>query len=316
MNMANPVFRQHHASSLMYFKANIYSLISKDQIMETYTIVEAHALSEAVFEMWIHAAQVARHAKAGQFCIIHPDGAGERVPLTISGTDGENIRIAFMAVGTTTKLLATLKAGDELRDVAGPLGVPSDIAQGNETVVIVGGGVGVACTPILARAAKDAGNHVIGIIGARNKDLLIFEDDMREICDELFVTTDDGSYGIKGFASAPLKELCESGRKIDKVWIIGPGMMMKVTSEVTRPYGIKTYVSLNPVMVDGTGMCGSCRVTVGGEMKFACVDGPEFDAHQVDWNDLMTRQRMYIPEEKQSMAYREEHHVCRCRKVE
>jgi len=220
-----------------------------------------------------------------------------------------------MAIGTTTKLLSTLKEGDVLRNVAGPLGVPSDIAKGNETVVIVGGGVGVACTPILAAAAKEAGNHVIGIIGARNKDLLIFEDDMRKLCDELYVTTDDGSYGIKGFASGPLKEICESGKKIDKVWIIGPGMMMKVTSEVTRPFGIKTYVSLNPVMVDGTGMCGSCRVIVDGEMKFACVDGPEFDAHKVDWNDLMTRQRMYMPEEKVSLEYHEAHHECRCRKV-
>lgn len=283
--------------------------------MESYTIVKARALSDVVFEMWIHAPQIARNAQAGQFCIIHPDNAGERVPLTISGVNNDDIRIAFMAVGTTTKLLSTLKEGDVLRDVAGPLGCPSDIADGNETVVIVGGGVGVACTPILAAAAKKAGNHVIGIIGARTKDLLIFEDDMRELCDELFVTTDDGSYGIKGFASGPLKELCDSGRKIDKVWIIGPGMMMKVTSEVTRPYGIKTYVSLNPIMVDGTGMCGSCRVIIDGKMKFACVDGPEFDAHLVDWNDLMTRQRMYMSEEKASLEYQAEHHVCRCRKV-
>ena len=283
--------------------------------MEEYTIVKAQALSDAVFEMWIRAPQVAHNAQAGQFCIIHPDGAGERIPLTISGVEGDNIRIAFMAIGSTTKLLSTLQAGDVLRDVAGPLGCPSDITPGGETVVIIGGGVGVACTPIIASAAKKAGNHVIGIIGARTKDLLIFEDDMRSICDELFVTTDDGSYGIKGFASGPLKDLCESGRKIDKVWIIGPGMMMKVTSEVTRPYGIKTYVSLNPVMVDGTGMCGSCRVTVDGKMKFACVDGPEFDAHLVDWNDLMTRQRMYMTEEKQSLEYHAEHHECRCRKV-
>ncbi|MDE2518774.1 MAG: sulfide/dihydroorotate dehydrogenase-like FAD/NAD-binding protein [Methanocorpusculum sp.] len=280
-----------------------------------YEIVKAHALSEAVFEMWIRAPQVARNAQAGQFCIIHPDGAGERVPLTISGTEGDLIRISFMAIGTTTKLLATLSAGDCLRDVVGPLGMPSDIAKGPETVVIVGGGVGVACTPIIAQTAKDAGNYVIGIIGARNKSLLILEDEMREICDELFVTTDDGSYGIKGFASGPLQTLCESGRKIDKVWIIGPGMMMKVTSGVTKPYGIKTYVSLNPVMVDGTGMCGSCRVVVGGEMKFACVDGPEFDAHLVDWDDLLARQRMYLAEEKESVAYHEEHHVCRCREV-
>jgi ferredoxin--NADP+ reductase len=286
-------------------------------VKQVYEIVKAQALSEAVFEMWIRAPQVARNAKAGQFCIIHADGAGERVPLTISGTDGDLIRIAFMAVGTTTKLLASLRAGDCLRDVAGPLGKPSDIAEGSETVVIVGGGVGVACTPIIAQAAKDAGNYVIGIIGARNRDLLIFEDDMKRICDELFVTTDDGSYGIKGFASLPLQELCESGRKIDKVWIIGPGMMMKVTSGVTRPFGIRTYVSLNPVMVDGTGMCGSCRVIIGGEMKFACVDGPEFEADRVDWDDLLARQRMYLNEEKQSAEYRalEGKHRCSCRMV-
>lgn len=265
--------------------------------------------------MWIRAPQVARNAQAGQFCIIHPDGAGERVPLTLSGTKGDLIRISFMAIGTTTKLLASLSAGDCLRDVVGPLGMPSDITAGPKTVVVVGGGAGVACTPIIAQAAKDAGNTVIGIIGARNKDLLILEDEMRAICDELLVTTDDGSYGIKGFASGPLLSLCESGRSIDAVWIIGPGMMMKVTSNVTKPYGIKTYVSLNPVMVDGTGMCGSCRVVVGGKMRFACVDGPEFDAHQVDWDDLLSRQRMYAPEEKRSLEFREEQHLCRCRAV-
>lgn len=285
---------------------------------QLYEIVKAQALSEAVFEMWIRAPQVARNARAGQFCIVHPDGAGERVPLTISGIDGDLIRIAFMAVGTTTKLLATLKAGDFLLNVVGPLGMPSGIEDGNETVVIVGGGVGVACTPIIAQAAKKAGNYVIGIIGARNKDLLIFEDDMKEICDELYVTTDDGSYGIKGFASLPLQELCASGRKIDKVWIIGPAMMMKVTSGVTKPFGIKTFVSLNPVMVDGTGMCGSCRVTINGEMKFACVNGPEFEAESVDWDDLLARQRMYMNEEKVSAEYRaaESAHRCTCRSTE
>ncbi|MDR0439088.1 MAG: sulfide/dihydroorotate dehydrogenase-like FAD/NAD-binding protein [Methanocalculaceae archaeon] len=281
-----------------------------------YEIVKAHPLSETVFEMWIRAPQVAHNAQAGQFCIIRPDETGERIPLTISGIDGDLIRISFMAIGTTTKLLSTLSAGDHLRDVVGPLGIPSDIAKGPETVVIVGGGVGVACTSIIAQAAKNAGNYVIGIIGARNKNLIIFENEIRDICDELFVTTDDGSHGIKGFASGPLKTLCESGRKIDKVWIIGPGMMMKVTSDVTKPYNIKTYVSLNPVMVDGTGMCGSCRVVVDGKMKFACVDGPEFDAHQVDWDDLLVRQLMYVTEERQSIEYHEAHHECRCKKVE
>jgi ferredoxin--NADP+ reductase len=280
-----------------------------------YEITKVHALSKAVFEMWICASQVARHAQAGQFCIIHPDKAGERIPLTISGIEGDLIRISFMVIGTTTKLLSTLSAGDSLRDVVGPLGVPSDITKGPGTVIVVGGGVGIACTSIIAKTAKDAGNYVIGIIGARSKDLVIFENEMRDICDELFITTDDGSYGIKGFVSGPLQTLCEIGRKIDKVWIIGPGMMMKVTSDITKPYNIKTYASLNPIMVDGTGMCGSCRVVVGGEMRFACVDGPEFDAHQIDWDDLLARQRMYIDEEKQSIEYQEAHHECRCRKV-
>ena len=266
-----------------------------------YEIVESHAISDTIYEMWIRAPQVAHNAKSGQFCIIHINQSSERIPLTISDIDGDMIRIYFMTVGTTTKRLSTLSSGDFIRDVVGPLGIPSEIDSGSKTVVIVGGGIGIACTPIIAKTAKSLGNYVIGIIGARNKDLIILEDEMRNLCDELFVTTDDGSYGIKGYVGDQLKKLCDSGRCIDKVWIIGSTMMMKVTSEVTRSYGIKTYASLNPIMVDGTGMCGSCRVIVDGNMKFACVDGPEFDAHKVDWTDLLLRQRMYLYEEKQSL---------------
>ncbi|HJJ91166.1 MAG TPA: sulfide/dihydroorotate dehydrogenase-like FAD/NAD-binding protein [Methanocorpusculum sp.] len=278
-----------------------------------YEIVKAHALSETIFEMWIRAPQIARNSQAGQFCIIHPNKTGERIPLTISGVDNDLIRILYMVVGTTTKHLSTLTSGNYLQDVVGPLGMPSGISKGSETVVIVGGGVGIASLPIIAHAAKTAGNYVIGIIGARNKILLILEDEMRSICDELLVTTDDGSYGIKGFVSTPLQTLCERGRTIDKVWVIGPSVMMKATSAITKPYGIKTYASLNPIMIDGTGMCGSCRVIVDGKMKFACVDGPEFDAHLVDWDDLMARQQMYVAEEKKSMVYHEIQHECRCR---
>jgi ferredoxin--NADP+ reductase len=214
-----------------------------------------------------------------------------------------------MTVGKTTEELATLQAGESIMDVAGPLGRPSEI-DNYGTCCVVGGGVGIASTPPIAAELKRAGNHVIGIIGARSADFLILEDEMREICDELYITTDDGSRGVHGFASDVLKRLLEE-RTIDRVWIIGPAIMMKVTSAVTAPAGVKTYVSLNPIMVDGTGMCGSCRVSVGGETKFACVDGPEFDAHQVDFDNLMQRQRIYTAQEKTALERFAEHR-CRC----
>jgi ferredoxin--NADP+ reductase len=193
--------------------------------------------------------------------------------------------------------------------VAGPLGKPTDIAEYG-CCVVIGGGVGIASTPFIAQSLKEAGNTVIGIIGARNESLLILEDELLEICDELFVCTDDGSRGYHGFPADVLKRLLGE-RTIDRVWIIGPAIMMKVTSGVTRPAGVKTFVSLNPIMVDGTGMCGSCRVTIGGETKFACVDGPEFDAHLVDFDELMQRQRTYLDEERLSMEHYREH-ICRC----
>jgi ferredoxin--NADP+ reductase len=260
--------------------------------------------------MWVRAPHVAHHALAGQFVIFRIDEKGERIPLTISAVDGDAIRVIFMAIGKTTTHLASLKSGDSIRDVAGPLGKPSEMGTYG-TCVLVGGGVGSANLPIIARAAKAAGNRVIGIIGARNASLIIVENEMRSVCDEFFLATDDGSRGFHGFAADVLKQVMAKER-VDRVWIIGPAIMMKVTSEATRAAGIRTLVSLNPIMVDGTGMCGSCRVMVDGMTKFACVDGPEFDAHKVDFNVLMQRLRMYQTEEKESLE-RYQAHVCACR---
>jgi ferredoxin--NADP+ reductase len=267
-------------------------------------------LADKVYQMWVRAPHVAHHAQAGQFVIFRIDEKGERIPLTISAVDGDAIRVIFMTVGKTTLHLASLTSGDHIRDVAGPLGKPSEIKKYG-TCVMVGGGVGTAGLPIIARAAKAAGNRVIGIVGARNASLLIVEDEMDKACDELHITTDDGSKGFHGFAADFLKKVMAQ-EKVDCVWIIGPAIMMKVTSECTRATGIKTFVSLNPIMVDGTGMCGSCRVTVDGTTKFACVDGPEFDAHTVDFNGLMQRLRIYQAEEKESLK-RYEEHTCACK---
>lgn len=250
-----------------------------------------------------------RNAKAGQFVIIRTDEKGERIPLTISKISGDLIRIIFMAVGKTTHALADIPAGGLISDVAGPLGCPSEIKKYG-TCVLVGGGVGIASTPVIAQALKNAGNKVIGILGARNADFLILEDEMAEICDTLFIATDDGSKGHHGFAADLLKQVINN-EKVDAVWIIGPTIMMKVTSNVTREKGIKTFVSLNPIMVDGTGMCGSCRCVVDGKTKFACVDGPEFDAHKVDFDNLMQRQRYYMEHEKEALAEWKKHQ-CSC----
>ncbi len=274
-----------------------------------YRVERAEEIAERIFEFWVHAPHVARHAQAGQFVVVRIDEKGERIPLTISTVDGDLVRLVFMVAGKTTTQLSRLKAGDGIRDVAGPLGKPTEIAEYG-CCVVIGGGVGIASTPCIARSLKEAGNTVIGIIGARNEGLLILEDELAEICDELVVCTDDGSKGHHGFPADILKRLLWE-RTIAAVWIIGPAIMMKVTSEVTRPMGVKTFVSLNPIMVDGTGMCGSCRVTIGGETKFACVDGPEFDAHLVDFDELMQRQRTYVDQERLSMEHYQEH-ICRC----
>jgi len=245
---------------------------------------------------------IARKAVPGQFVVIIHSEKGERIPLTIADTNKVKgtITIIFQEVGKSTMELGTFKEGDRLQDVIGPLGKPTEIEHYG-TVVCVGGGVGIAPLYPIAKALKEAGNKVIGILGARTENLLILEKEFKEITDELYITTDDGSYGRKGFVSDELNRLIEEGYKITRVWAIGPAIMMKVVSEVTRPHNIKTIVSLNPIMVDGTGMCGCCRVEVGGETKFACVDGPEFDGHLVDFDLLMKRQAMYKKEEKQAL---------------
>lgn len=274
-----------------------------------YKIEKAEKIAENIFEIWINAPHVARNAKAGQFLVIRINDKGERIPLTVSGIDGDLVRIVFMKVGKTTMFLSTLCAGDYIEDVAGPLGHPSEIKRWGKCVVI-GGGVGIACLPILAKVLKEAGNEVTGIIGARNKSLILLEEELASYCDELIVCTDDGSYGYHGFPVDIFKERLEDGA-IDCAWIIGPAIMMKITSLASVPYNVKTFVSLNPIMVDGTGMCGSCRVTIGGETKFACVDGPEFEASLVDWDELMARQRAYTEEELKSGELFEDH-ICEC----
>jgi NAD(P)H-flavin reductase len=250
----------------------------------------------------MEAPAVAKKAQPGQFVVIRIDEKGERIPLTFADWDARegSVTIVFMEVGTTTRRLATLKAGDSIANFIGPLGVPTHIEKFG-TVVCMAGGFGAATVMCIARAMKREGNKVITVMGARNKDLLFWEDKLRSVSDEVIVTTDDGSYGRKGVVTEPLKEMLESGRKIDRVIAIGPGIMMKFCAKTTEPFKVKTIVSLNPIMVDGTGMCGCCRVSVGGVTKFACVDGPDFDGHQVDWDLLFARQRTYLDEEKQSL---------------
>ena len=274
-----------------------------------YRIIKRNQIADNIYEFWINAPHVTKTGRAGQFVVLRIDEHGERIPLTISATDGEDVRIVFMAIGKTTQQLAAMEEGESIRDVAGPLGMPSDVKKWGRCAVI-GGGVGIACLPILARELKAAGNEVTGIIGARNEGLLLLEDELREACDKLVICTDDGSKGHHGYPADILKKMVAENA-LDAVWIIGPAIMMKITSFATLNTDVKTFVSLNPIMVDGTGMCGSCRVTIAGETKFACVDGPEFDAHQVDWDELMNRQRTYTKQEKESLEHYHEH-TCRC----
>ena len=265
-----------------------------------YKILSAEELSAGVKSFIVEAPMVARKCQAGQFIILRIDEVGERIPLTIADYDRKKgtIQLIFQEVGDTTRQLGTLKAGEALLDVAGPLGKATEI-ENYGTVVCIGGGIGVAPVYPIARAYKKAGNRVVSIIGARNADLLIMEKEMRSVSDVLHITTDDGSAGRKGLVVDPLKDMIAADEKIDRVMAIGPMVMMRGVAEVTRPYGIHTLVSLNPIMVDGTGMCGGCRCSVGGETKFACVDGPEFDGHAVDFNGLMSRARMYQTQERQ-----------------
>jgi len=274
-----------------------------------FKILEKAFLQEIVVKMVIEAPEIARKRKAGQFVVLMIDEKGERIPLTIVDSDSEKgtITIIYQIVGKTTAKMAEMEKGDFILNVLGPLGHPTEIKNFG-TAVVVGGGVGIGVAYPIAAALKKAGNKVISIIGARTKDILILEEDMRKVSDQLLVATDDGSYGFHGFVSAVLQNVIDSKEKIDIVYAIGPVPMMKVLANLTKPYGLKTIVSLNPIMVDATGMCGACRVSVDGKTKFGCVDGPEFDGHEVDFNLLTTRLRMYADQEKQAM----ERYRCEC----
>ncbi|MDA3956462.1 sulfide/dihydroorotate dehydrogenase-like FAD/NAD-binding protein [Oceanispirochaeta sp.] len=259
-------------------------------------ILEKKQLSADVFRMKIEAPLIAEERQAGQFLIIQIDqNYGERIPLTIANANAEEgfVEIIFQAVGATTQKLSRLNVGDFIENVLGPLGQPTHIEKKDGPVVCVGGGIGVAPMHPIVEAHHKAGNKVITIMGARNKELLIMEDEMRALSDELIICTDDGSYGRKDLVTVPLKELCESENPPSEVFAIGPPIMMKFCAETTRPFAVPTMVSLNTIMVDGTGMCGGCRVSIGNETKFVCVDGPEFDGHLVDFDNMMLRQKAY-----------------------
>lgn len=277
-----------------------------------FKIVRKKELNVAVTLLEIEAPFVAKKAQAGQFIIFRIDDKGERVPLTIAGYDREKgtVTIIFQKVGLTTKMLGALEVGDYLHDFVGPLGKPTK-TEGLKRVCVVGGGVGCAIALPSAQAFKDAGCEVDVIVGFRNKDIVILEDEFRAASDNLYLMTDDGSYGEHGFVTVKLQQLLEAGNQYDEVLAIGPIPMMKFVAKTTEPFGVKTTVSLNPIMVDGTGMCGGCRVTVGGEVKFACVDGPDFDGHQVDFAELMNRNGVYRDQEAED----EKNHICRMEKL-
>ena len=273
-----------------------------------YKIVRKQELNASVTLMEIEAPFVARKARAGQFIIFRIDEMGERVPLTIAGYDREKgtVTIIFQKVGFSTTALGNLSEGDYIRDFVGPLGKPTPV-EGKKKVCVVGGGVGCAIALPSARAFKEAGAEVTVIVGFRSKDIVILEEEFRAVADKFILMTDDGSCGRHGLVTEPLQELLEAGEAFDEVLAIGPIPMMKFVSLTTMPFGVHTSVSLNPIMIDGTGMCGGCRVTVGGQTKFACVDGPEFDGHQVDFAELMSRNGTYTGRE----AEVSESHACR-----
>jgi glutamate synthase (NADPH/NADH) small chain len=265
-------------------------------------ILEKEFISPQVFRMTVEAPDIARKRKAGQFIILRVCDEGERIPLTIADADAERgtIELVVQIVGKSTKMLSELGAGDEICDFVGPLGRPTHIELFGH-VVIIGGGVGIAPSHPIAQAMKAAGNNVISILGGRSKDLVIMEEKMRACSDRVIITTDDGSYGTKGLVTDALQQLIDEGQKIDLVVAVGPPIMMKFVCLLTKKHDLPTLVSLNTIMVDGTGMCGACRVTVGDKTKFVCVDGPEFDGHKVNFDEMMKRQRMYEVQERRSM---------------
>jgi len=278
-----------------------------------YKVLENRQISESTFELTVEAPRIARKVKAGQFLIVRVSEDGERVPFTFSDWSVEEgwIKFIFLRIGKTTHMLSHLSKGDYIMDLAAPLGKPTEIEDMGRCVV-VGGGVGLAVAYTAARAMCDAGKEVTVIAGARNADLLILQDEFRKLpLKQLIVTTDDGSAGFKGLVTQPLKEMCEQGL-VDNVFIVGPAIMMKFCAQTSGQYGVPTIASLNPIMVDGTGMCGACRVSVESGTKFACVDGPDFDAAQVDWEELMSRQRTYIDQERLSDA--EYSSTCSCQR--
>ena len=266
-----------------------------------YEILRKQDLTPVTKLFEVQAPAVARKAKAGQFVIVRIHERGERIPLTIADYDRGRgtVTLVVQEVGKTTMEMGQMQEGDSLASFTGPLGLPSEI-EDYGTVLCIGGGFAIAPIYPIARALKEAGNTVLTILGVRNRELLFWEAKMQEVSDELIVCTDDGSYGRKGLVTAPLQEMLEAGRPIGRIWAIGPAVMMKFCCLTSKPFGVPTTVNLNSIMVDGTGMCGACRVEVGGQTHFACVDGPEFDGHQVDWDRLLARQRIYLEEEQQA----------------
>lgn len=273
-----------------------------------FQIVEKKKLNDAVVMVRIAAPLIAKKVLPGQFIIFRLDEFGERVPLTVADYDreGGTITLIFQIAGETTRQFSLLEAGDSILDLVGPLGVPTELPEGTKSVCVIGGGVGCAIAYPQAKHLHSLGLKVDTIVGFRNKDIVILEDEFRACSDNLYLCTDDGSYGTKGFVTNVLQQQLEQGKKYDVVIAIGPVPMMKFVCKTTEPFGVKTIVSLNPIMVDGTGMCGGCRVTVGGKTKYACVDGPDFDGHQVDFDELMRRNGTYKRQEQECNLFRKE----------
>lgn len=279
-------------------------------------VVDNQPLSDLIWKMKIEVPRLAEKAEAGQFVILRVNDTGERVPMSIAGLDPENglLTIVYQVVGKTSALMTAVPSGGDISDCVGPLGLPTHVEKWGTTVV-VGGGIGIAPIYPIAQAWKKAGNKVHSIIGARNKDLMFYEEEHRAVADELHICTDDGSYGHHGYVSDVLKNLLDSDEKIDMIIAIGPVPMMRVVANLTRDYKVPTWVSLNPLMVDGTGMCGGCRVAVGGETKFACVDGPDFDGHKVDFDLLTSRLSAYKDQERMAMKKLLEDPKCKLTKA-
>jgi len=281
------------------------------EVIHMVKIVRKKVLNPTVTLMEVDAPLIAKKAKPGQFIIFRVDENGERIPLTIADSDPVKgtVTIIFQKVGLSTQLLGDLNEGDFILDFVGPLGTPTELPEGAKNICVVGGGVGCAIAYPQAKARFGTGINVDVIAGFRNKDIVILEDEFKACSDNFYLMTDDGSYGEKGFVTVKLQELLDSGKKYDAVIAIGPIPMMKFVCKTTEPYNVPTIVSLNPLMIDGTGMCGCCRVTVGGKVRFACVDGPDFDGHQVDFDELMNRNAVY--KDKEAEERTEEHHTCR-----